>query len=493
MDYIRFVPESAPGQVYMCCILIDNIRCSSIKPNASPDQVISCGNCVNISASANGGQAPYTYSWTPNIGSGPGPFNVCPVTTTTYVVQVSDGVGCGVSTDTIIVKVVPSQNITVTSSTICSNKNATLIANGANTYTWSTGATPINGSTITVSPSTTTTYTVMGSNGNCISTAISTVNVLPVVAVNIPSTSVCFGSTATLTASGAATYTWLPMNTTGISTNVTPTVTTTYSVIGTIGACTGSTTVNVLVGLTIPSVSVTTATVCAGTPVLLTASGANSYSWSTGVTTETAVVTPITNPTTYTVIGSVNGCTNTAVSSLSVLTNPTITVKQDTTIILGTSTPLSLVSSGTSYTWSPALGLSCTTCKNPIAKPIVTTQYCVNTVLGSCPTSSCIMVNVELACYSNPEYTTPNAFTPNGDDTNDEFCLQGWSECTLSFYISIFDRWGEKVFSSEDPSFCWDGTYMGMPLNTGVFIYHIKAEVLKGGNITRKGNVTLMR
>ena len=98
-----------------------------------------------------------------------------------------------------------------------------------------------------------------------------------------------------------------------------------------------------------------------------------------------------------------------------------------------------------------------------------------------------------MVCYSNTDYTTPNAFTPNGDDANDEFCLQGWSDCTVSFYVAIFDRWGEKVFDSHDPGFCWDGTYLGLPLNTAVFVYYIKADVLKIGTITKKGNITLIR
>jgi gliding motility-associated-like protein len=86
----------------------------------------------------------------------------------------------------------------------------------------------------------------------------------------------------------------------------------------------------------------------------------------------------------------------------------------------------------------------------------------------------------------------PNAFTPNGDNNNDEFCLLGWSGCVQSFSISIFDRWGQEVFKSNKANFCWDGTYQGKALNTAVFVYSIKANI-DGKQISKKGNITLLR
>ena len=456
-------------------------------PSVSVTSAIVCANAGTV-LTASG--AP-SYTWSPS-GITTNTISVSPtLNPTTYSVTGSVN-GC---TDTAIstVTVIPNPIITVTSATICVNGTATLTASGVTTYTWAGGVSPSTGSVVTVSPSTgTSVYTVTGSDGFCNSTPVTTtVIILPTISVTVPSVAICAGSTATLTANGATTYTWLPSGT-GTSINVTPMVTTTYSVIGASGTCTGSTTANVVVN-SIPSVSVTSAMVCSGTPTILTASGATSYTWSTGSNTNIITVTPTTNLTTYTVTGSVNGCTNSVVSTVSVMATPTVTVKKDTLIVKGTSTPLSVVGSGTSYTWSPSLGLSCTTCSNPIASPIVTTEYCVSTMLSSCPTTSCITVSVEIICYSNADYTTPNAFTPNEDGINDEFCLRGWNDCTTSFYIAVFDRWGEKVFSSEDPDFCWDGKYLGLPLNTTVFIYYIKAEILKVGTITRKGNISLIR
>ena len=115
------------------------------------------------------------------------------------------------------------------------------------------------------------------------------------------------------------------------------------------------------------------------------------------------------------------------------------------------------------------------------------------TISNSLTINTCDNISVEHACYSNTDYSVPNAFTPNSDGVNDEFCLEGWAHCTTTFYVGIYDQWGEKVFESTDPDFCWDGIYKGQVLNTAVFIYFMQAEIIKVGNITKKGNITLVR
>ena len=97
----------------------------------------------------------------------------------------------------------------------------------------------------------------------------------------------------------------------------------------------------------------------------------------------------------------------------------------------------------------------------------------------------------------------PNAFTPNNDGVNDKFCLDGWSDCINKFEIVIFDRWGEKVFESKDPAFCWDGIYNGKPLDSAVFVYFIKSNFASAGtlpsspkgvfDLNRTGNISLVR
>ncbi|MBA3705750.1 MAG: gliding motility-associated C-terminal domain-containing protein [Bacteroidetes bacterium] len=62
---------------------------------------------------------------------------------------------------------------------------------------------------------------------------------------------------------------------------------------------------------------------------------------------------------------------------------------------------------------------------------------------------------------------------------------------TMEF--SIYDRWGEKVFETNAPKDCWDGTYKGTLMNTAVFAYYFKATLTTGEQITKKGNISLIR
>ena len=83
----------------------------------------------------------------------------------------------------------------------------------------------------------------------------------------------------------------------------------------------------------------------------------------------------------------------------------------------------------------------------------------------------------------------PDAFTPNGDGINDFFFVKG--EGIQDFTLSIFNRWGEEVFSSENPKQQWDGTYDGKPAQGGLYVYQLKAVGLSSKIQT--GTVALVR
>ncbi|MFY9309532.1 MAG: gliding motility-associated C-terminal domain-containing protein [Bacteroidia bacterium] len=89
--------------------------------------------------------------------------------------------------------------------------------------------------------------------------------------------------------------------------------------------------------------------------------------------------------------------------------------------------------------------------------------------------------------------TLPNAFSPNNDGHNDLFILQGWKKRITEFSIIIYNRWGEKVFESDDPERGWDGTYNGKLMDAGVFVYYINATLINGEKIIKKGNISLIR
>jgi trimeric autotransporter adhesin len=85
----------------------------------------------------------------------------------------------------------------------------------------------------------------------------------------------------------------------------------------------------------------------------------------------------------------------------------------------------------------------------------------------------------------------PNAFSPNGDGHNDVLKVNGICLQTMTFMI--FNRWGEKVFETNDQSVGWDGTYKGDEMNTGVFVYRLEGKTYDGKAFSSKGNITLIR
>jgi gliding motility-associated-like protein len=85
----------------------------------------------------------------------------------------------------------------------------------------------------------------------------------------------------------------------------------------------------------------------------------------------------------------------------------------------------------------------------------------------------------------------PNAFSPNNDHLNDYFKVAHKNITELS--VSIFNRWGERIYTSQDISFKWDGTYKSNPVQEGVYVYAIKAKGYHGKIFNFSGNLTLIR
>ncbi|HEU5292386.1 MAG TPA: hypothetical protein VFU05_17185, partial [Cyclobacteriaceae bacterium] len=219
--------------------------------------------------------------------------------TSRFRVKVSNS--CGVVTSnsaTLSVKARPNITLSVggvvcVETTICAGSPVTIVAAGANTFLWNTGAITSN---ITVSPTTTTVYTVTGTDLNgCSNTASITVRVNPKPSVSITASppAICPGQTSILTASGAVSYQWSTGATTA-SIAVSPSATTTYSVTGTgSNGCSATATKTVVVNSP-PTITIVASpsTICPGGSSTLTASGATSYVWSTGQTGASIVVSP---------------------------------------------------------------------------------------------------------------------------------------------------------------------------------------------------------
>jgi hypothetical protein len=296
------------------------------------------GTCTDISATVTGGNEPYTYNWTPNFGNGPGPHQVCPATTTTYYVTVTDSTGNS-ATDSVTIIVNPLPIILTSSpAPICVSDSVAITVSGALTYTWAP-CTDLNsciGSSVTATPTATTLYTITGTDANgCTSTASVTVTVNPLpLVVSPPAPAVCNGGSVVLTMSGAAYYHWSPQ--TGLSnpngpdsTTVTATLTSplTYTVTGySAEGCSAAITFNVDV---LPSpVAIITAdgplSFCEGEDVILTASGGTSFLWSDASTSQSITIT--TSGIYAVIVTDSNNCSSTTSEAVIVNPNPLATL-----------------------------------------------------------------------------------------------------------------------------------------------------------------------
>jgi gliding motility-associated-like protein len=92
------------------------------------------------------------------------------------------------------------------------------------------------------------------------------------------------------------------------------------------------------------------------------------------------------------------------------------------------------------------------------------------------------------------ELYLPNAFSPNADGENDVLRTYfGNYTCIKTFELRIYDRWGEKVFETTNPIAEWDGYYKEKTEGVAVFVYYMKATLITGEEIMKKGNISLMR
>lgn len=227
------------------------------------------------------------------------------------------------------------------------------------------GVTPNTGPLVSVSPSVTSTYTVLATLGTCSGSAAITlsVTITPTVINTSGNPTICAGTSATLAATGALDYSWFPGNLSGDSVTVTPLVTTVYTLTGANGNCTSLDKVTVIV-LPSPGVYATAApaTICIGQTSTLTATGVQLIAWLLGdppPLSYTAAVNP-TITTTYTAIGTnSSGCSATATIQINVINSPAISaVSSNTSICAGESVTLTASGATTNYTWMPGFQIA---------------------------------------------------------------------------------------------------------------------------------------
>lgn len=391
---------------YTIPVIVNSTPTISVNPSSA---TICQGQSVTLSASG-----ATTYVWNPgNLTSAT--VVVSPGSPTTYTVN---GTSTGCSTKaTVSVSVNFSPIVSISgANTICPGTNTTLTASGASTYVWNTG---VSASSIIVSPSAVTGFTVTGTSGGCSTAASTTVSVFANPAITYSGNSpVCDGGSATISASSASgstpfTYSW----STGSSASsiiVNPTITTGYNTtLTTADGCSVTSTTTLVVNPTpVITAGPATSTICAGSAVTLTAGGAaDAYVWNPGsINGINAVVSP-TSFTTYTVTGTntVTGCAGSATASVAVSPAPSSSIGGVSSLCMGNSTTITMtVSGGTSpysYVWSPPIGTSSAVAFTPT---ISTSYSCTVYDATGCTTSASHSITLN----SVPPAPTGNSNSP---------------------------------------------------------------------------------
>ena len=368
-----------------------------------------------------------SYTW--DNGATTQTIIVTPTVNTTYTITSTQNGCVNSATTTVIVNPLPP--VTVNSASICvGQQTATLTANGALTYSWTTGLSATTGSVVTASPAITQNYSVTGTDINgCVKIATSTITVNPLPIIVPNSNTLCIGLSAPINASGANTYTWNPATTltsaTGATVTASPTVTTNYTVTATdTNGCTNTSSTSVIVN-PLPILTVTSNTICANSSASLVASGATTYTWNNAATLNSPTGTSVTaNPmttTNYTVTGTdANGCVNTNTTSMIVNALPFVTISPSFSMCSGNTGTLT-ASGANTYTWNASTNLNSATGSTVTSITNATETYTViGTGLNTCTNSAVTTITV---------VTTP---TLSANTSSAIICPQGSASLTVS-------------------------------------------------------------
>ncbi|MBI9037037.1 MAG: T9SS type A sorting domain-containing protein [Bacteroidales bacterium] len=398
MDYIEMLPNGEEKMLFrtrLCDIpgIVFPEDYCDCEAQASDDVIICSGDCTTLSVSEG-----VDYIW--STGDTTQNIEVCPDSTKMYYVTVVNSVGCPAS-DSVKVTVNPIPDAVFSPDTIiCQGDCVELSASGGVSYLWSTGDdTP----EITVCPYTSNSYWIIVYNEyNCFATDTIDVEVVPYpynILIPFQDSIICKYSCFDLIASGGDTYLWNTGDTID-TVNVCPLVETKYVVTATkYPGC--STSDSVIIGV-IPSPIITHSNdtvICIGEEVILTATGADFYLWSTGSENDSIIVSPDTT-TIYTVTGSLwNFCTNTDTIIVGVSPFPDAKVGPDTTICGGQCVEL-IASGGVDYLWNTG-----DTTETIITCPRDTTEYIVTVSdIYGCSKNDTAIIQVKIT----PELTVEN-------------------------------------------------------------------------------------
>ena len=226
------------------------------------------------------------------------------------------------------------------------------------------------------------------------------------------------------------------------------------------------------------------------------------YSITNGQNLSTQKSYPGLSPGTYDLmVQDAYGCELTEIAFLSDPPEILVFLEAQAIIQLGESYQLNALSSLpdseiATVEWTPNETLSCSDCLTPIATPLQQTNYVVRvTSIDGCTATATTAVFLR----KNVDIYVPNAFSPNGDGTNDLFLIYaGGNAISKINSFKIFSRWGESVyeqynFPPNDPQYGWDGKHKGEMMNPAVFVWFTEVELVDGSVRFLEGDVTIIR
>jgi len=330
-----------------------------------------------------------------------------------------------------------------------------------------------------------------------------TVNPNPVITATATPDSICVGENANVsaTSSGSATtYVWDNGLGSGQTHNVSPAVTTTYSVTGTDLGCTGTTDVLLNV-VDIPSFTISSTDDHCGQnmgSVFVQSNPGNTFLWNT---TPPSILDSVVNlgAGTYSVKVSNALCSDSSTVVVNDIAGPTASFTVNPPVaLLGQTVYCTDMSIGaTSWDWifGPSLGTSIL--QNPFfsfnSEGTYTIYLTVTDAYG-CTDSTSRKVSVS-APYT---FYVPNAFSPNNDGVNDQFLPKGVYVDEERYNMLIFNRWGETIFETQDVNQGWDGNVNSTGIestevSSDTYIYIIKLYDVNGDYHEYMGEIILVR
>ena len=493
----------------------DTIRNTLVNPlpiaNAGDDDTICYGSSTSLTAT--GGSS---YLWSPGGGT-TSSILIAPLVNTLYTVTVTDINNCSASDNVnIFVKIITS-NISKTDITCYRYKNGTATVSPTNgqppyTYSWSDSRAQ---TTQTADSLDIGTYTVTITDGEgCKGVNTITITEPTLFTVSLSFTDVLCGGdstgTVTITPNGGTppyTYSFTKDGVRIFTSNIV-TILTVGNYIGTALDAHGC---SFSFNFTINEPSPMSMTYTSNQPRCYGYNDGSVFVLATGATPPyTFTMNGITNNTGwFTNLGagiynvSINDFNNCVYDYSISLLQPdplVVNLNPDTLILeLGESGQFFTTYTGApadsvSFEWTPAAGLNCTDCPNPTVSAyndIVYTVkvYDISDISNPFP---CMGQAIGYVFVSDgqPIYI-PNAFTPNDDGENDKFYVYGKDLKRVN--MQVYDRWGELLFETSRQDEGWDGSFKGVKLEPGVYIYNVDTEYLNGKRVTKSGSVTLIK